>query len=357
MNGGNWFRRRSEVVGIRCVSYESPHLAGGAGGRAPLSQSFAGSGRPRRGRRLAAEAACPPGRAAARRRAAGDAGPGLLAVGWPSWRAASTSRGKLSRNTDESKRRAFAMQASVSTEVVSKRSTASASSSGPPSQRQPVTPSTTFSSRPPGGARDHRAAGRLGLHGGDAELLAGGHHERPAGREQAGRLGVAHPPGEADRRAGEPPQPPAVGPAARHHERQPQAVEGLDRHVDLLVGHELGEHEVVAADRLGPEALGRDRRVDDPRVAPEVRLDARLGGARVRHVAVHTLGRDPVPLAPAPEQAAQHRARDRLVALGQRPVTLVPGVAERVVAVGDVHARSSQITACAHALELEMTRS
>jgi hypothetical protein len=41
------------------------------------------------------------------------------------------------------------MQASESTAPVSKLLTASISSSGPPSHRQPVTPSTTFSSSPP----------------------------------------------------------------------------------------------------------------------------------------------------------------------------------------------------------------
>ena len=73
------------------------------------------------------------------------------------------------------------------------------------------------------------------------------------------------------------------------------------------------------------------------RVAPEVGLDARLGGARVGHVAVHPLRGDPVPLAPAAEEPAAARPRDRVGALGERAVALVPGVAERVVAVRDVH--------------------
>jgi hypothetical protein len=98
----------------------------------------------------------------------------------PWWSAAWTARGKLSRNTFESKRRAFAMQASESAAPVSKLLTASISSSGPPSQRQPVTPSTTFSSSPPA-ARDHRPPRCLGLDGRDAELLAGRDHERAAG--------------------------------------------------------------------------------------------------------------------------------------------------------------------------------
>ena len=38
--------------------------------------------------------------------------------------------------------------------------------------------------QPAGGPRDHRAAGGLGLHGGDPELLAGGDDQRAAAGEQ-----------------------------------------------------------------------------------------------------------------------------------------------------------------------------
>ncbi len=188
-----------------------------------------------------------------------------------------------------------------------------------------------------GGTRDHGASGRLRLHSRNPELLAGGHHERAARGEQPGGLVVVHAPGEADRGSRDPPQPAPVGAAAGHDERQLQVIERLDRHVDLLVRHELGEHQVVVTHRLLLEALSGHRRVDDARVAPEVGLDARLGGARVGHVAVHPLGGDPVPLAPAPEQASQRGPRDRVGALGERAVTLVPGVAEGVVAVRDMH--------------------
>src|SRR3954451_3588091 len=72
------------------------------------------------------------------------------------------------------------------------------------------------------------------------------------------------------------------------------------------------------------------------RVATEVAADPVLRGPRVGDVAVDALGGDPVPLSPAPEEAAEGGPAERLAALGERPVALVPGVAEGVVAVADV---------------------
>ena len=250
----------------------------------------------------------------------------------PWWSAASTSRGNASRNTAASKRRAFSMQASGSTPRVEAADrlgelvgTALPETAGDPVQHVLEQPARR--------SRYHGPPGGLGLHGGDPELLGARDDER---RQVASRRAasasltrpakrIVGPASRLSRRLSGPP--PAID------ERRPQAVERLDRHVDLLVRDELRQHQVVAPDRLPAEALGRDRRVDDLRVAPEVRLDARLRGPRVRHVAVHALRRDPVPLAPAPEQAAQRRARERVGALRERAVALVPGVPERVVAV------------------------
>ena len=136
-------------------------------------------------------------------------------------------------------------------------------------------------------------------------------------------------------RPGEPPQPPPLRPVADHHEREPEARERLDRDVDPLVRHQLGEHDVVVADRARREAVDLHRRVQDGRLAPEVAAHALGGGARVGDVAVDALGGDPVPLAPLGEQQPQRRAHER-VAGPQRRLALGPGVAERVVAVTDV---------------------
>ena len=215
--------------------------------------------------------------------------------------------------------------------------TASASSSGPPSQSRPVTPSITFSSSPPAA---RAITGRPAACASTAAIPNSSPVVTTSARLVASSRAASWSSTRPAKRIvgpGQPPQPAPVGAAAGHHERQLEVVERLDRHVDLLVRDELGEHQVVIAHRLRPEALRGHGRVDDARVAPEVGLDARLGGARVGHVAVHPLGGDPVPLAPAPEQPAQRRPRDRVGALGERAVALVPGVAERVVAVRDVH--------------------
>ena len=105
--------------------------------------------------------------------------------------------------------------------------------------------------------------------------------------------------------------------------------------VDALVGHQLGDDQVVVAHRAGREALGLDRRVEDGRVAVEVARDPPLGRVRVGDVAVDALGGDPVPLAPAAEDVAEPGAHER-VEVRQRRLALVPGVAKRVVAVADV---------------------
>jgi hypothetical protein len=105
------------------------------------------------------------------------------------------------------------------------------------------------------------------------------------------------------------------------------------------VRHQLGEHDVVRPDLLArdrAEAADLDGRVQDRRRAPEVALDPRGRHAGVGDVAVDALGRDPVPLAPAVEQQPQRRPHER-AARPQRRLALGPGVAERVVAVADVH--------------------
>ena len=132
------------------------------------------------------------------------------------------------------------------------------------------------------------------------------------------------------------PQPAHVGPVADDDQGQAQTVEGLDRDVDLLVRHQLRDDCVVISHHTGREPPRVNRRVDDVGLAPEVGADSRLGGAGIGDVAVGALCRDPVPLAPAAEQAAQEGARERVGPAGQRPVAVVPGVAEWVVAVAHV---------------------
>ena len=126
-----------------------------------------------------------------------------------------------------------------------------------------------------GAQRDHRPAGGQRLDGGDPELLGGGDDERLGAAHQLRHLGVAEPAGERHGRAGEPPQPPRLGPVADHHERQPQPVEGLDGDVDPLVRHQLGHHQVVLADLAGREPLELDRRVQHVGLAAEVAAHAR----------------------------------------------------------------------------------
>ena len=185
------------------------------------------------------------------------------------------------------------------------------------------------------GVGDHRAAGGLGLDGGDPELLGRGHDERPGALEQLGRALVADPALEGDVARGDAAQAASVGAVAHDHQRQAQAGEGLHRHRDPLVRHELRDDQVVVGRRAGPEALGLHRRVEHGGVAVEVARDAARRDVRVGHVAVHALGRDPVPLAPAVEHHRQRRPPEP-VAAAQRLVARVPRVAERVVAVADV---------------------
>ena len=102
--------------------------------------------------------------------------------------------------------------------------------------------------------------------------------------------------------------------------------------------HELGEHDVLLADRprrAHAEALELDRRIEHRRVAREVAAHPPRGRQRVRDVAVHLLGGDPVPLAPPLEHGPEGGAPERS-ALAQRLLPRVPRVAERVVAVADV---------------------
>ena len=101
------------------------------------------------------------------------------------------------------------------------------------------------------------------------------------------------------------------------------------------MGHQLGKNEVVIADRAGLKARDLHRRVQDGRLAGEVALDPLPGGLRVGHVGVDPLGGDEVPLAPASQDLGKRRAHHRAPG-GQRRLALVPGVAERVVAVTDM---------------------
>ena len=143
------------------------------------------------------------------------------------------------------------------------------------SKKTPVSPSTTVSRTPPSAQRDDRPARRLGLDGGDAELLGGGHDERP----RASRAACA-----TSRRSTRPVKR-TVGPASRCRRRasgplptttsgRPQLVERAHRDVDALVGHQLGEHDVLVADRRRREAADLHRRVQHGRLAAEVARDA-----------------------------------------------------------------------------------
>src|SRR5207248_5815128 len=100
-------------------------------------------------------------------------------------------------------------------------------------------------------AGDDRSTRRLALDGGDPELLDRGEDERPGALEDLGDARVGQAAGELDRRAGEAAQVPGGGAVTDDDQRQAEAVEGLDRDVDLLVRHELGDHRVVVADRAG----------------------------------------------------------------------------------------------------------
>ena len=80
-----------------------------------------------------------------------------------------------------------------------------------------------------------------------------------------------------------------MGPVADDHQRQPELVEGGDRHIDLLVRHQLGNDQVVVADRPGGEPRRIHGRIDDRGLAPEVGSDPSLRDARVRDVTIGAL--------------------------------------------------------------------
>ena len=88
--------------------------------------------------------------------------------------------------------------------------------------------------------------------------------------QQVRGAGVVDAAGEGDRRPGDLAQRAQGRAVADDHERAAQLVEGVDRDVDALVRHELGQDEVEVAALLGRdrrEAGRLDGRVDDVRVA------------------------------------------------------------------------------------------
>ena len=135
-----------------------------------------------------------------------------------------------------------------------------------------------------------------------------------------------------------PPQPAQLGAVADDHQRQPQRVEGAHGHVDALVRHQLGQHQVVRRRPApaGREALELDRRVQHGRLAAEVAAHAR-GGQRAswrrrrstRWAAIQSHWRQRLSSSRSGGRSSGLRAAQRRLALG-------PGVAERVVAVADV---------------------
>ena len=146
----------------------------------------------------------------------------------------------------------------------SKSATASASSSGPPFQKRPVTPSTTVSSAPR--RRGRSPAGR-----------------RPGPRRRRcrtprARSRPARGSSTAARAASSSLTRPAkltVGPAIRRSRRRsgpsPAITSGSRRRLNAstatsirLCEHQLRQHQVVVARPARAEALGVDRRIDDP---------------------------------------------------------------------------------------------
>src|SRR3954470_6295206 len=150
--------------------------------------------------------------------------------------------------------------------------------------------------------RDRRTSGGLSLDGRDAELLGTGHDKRLAGLQQPRALFVGNTTRERDGWSRQPAQSAHVRAVTDDQQRALHLVEGLHRHVDPLVRHQLGQHQVLVAYHARGKPARVDRRMDHRRLAAEVRADPRLRRARVRDVAVDALCRDPVPLAPAPEQ-------------------------------------------------------
>ena len=133
-----------------------------------------------------------------------------------------------------------------------------------------------------------------------------------------------------------PAQAAALRAVADHDERQAEAVERLDGDVEALVRHQLRDHQVVLADLARPEAVELHGRMQHVRLAAEAVADARRGEVRARHVAIHALGRVAIPLSPALQHHPQRRSQGPRTRR-DRGVALVPRVAERVVAVTDVH--------------------
>ena len=162
------------------------------------------------------------------------------------------------------------------------------------------------------GQRDHRAAGRLGLDGGDAELLGGGDDQRARARSAARRRAASETrPANADVGPAMPAQAARVGPVADDHERQPQAVERLDGEVDALVRHQLAEHDVEVADRPGREARGLDRRVDDVGVAAEVARGCGAASSRSWRCSGRRAGRRSSPTGASAGRPCRRAARCR----------------------------------------------
>ena len=87
-----------------------------------------------------------------------------------------------------------------------------------------------------------------------------------------------YPTSEGDAGTSEPLQAARVGTVADDDQGQAQRVEGLDRHLDALVRHELGDEHVVLPDRARCKARGLDGRVDHGRLASEVGPDPSLRG-------------------------------------------------------------------------------
>ena len=159
-----------------------------------------------------------------------------------------------------------------------------------------------------------------------------------AAESRAAASRVADAPGEADGRAGQAAQAPrSRARCRRRRSGRPQRVEGPDRDVDALVRHELGEHDVGVADRPRREAAGLDRRVQDGRVAAEVARDPPAGRLGVRDVARRRAAPRSSPTARQRWKITAERGAAERAAAGERLLARVPRVAERVVAVADVH--------------------
>ena len=111
----------------------------------------------------------------------------------------------------------------------------------PPSHQQPVSPSTTFSSRPPAPraitGRPAACASTAAMPNSSRAVTTSARQEAISSAASASETrptNVTVGPGEAL-------EPTPGGAVARDHERQPQPVEGLDGDVDLLVRDELGK--------------------------------------------------------------------------------------------------------------------